>query len=157
MGRVHSPFGIKGWVNIQPYSESIDALMAFRSWWIGAREVNVLEVRRAGDHLVAQIAGCTDRDQALALRGAEIAVPRDELPPIESEEIYWDDLVGLKVVNEAGDQFGLVREVFTNGAHEVLRIVDEAGTERLIPYVAVYIAEVDMQAGLISARWQADW
>lgn len=165
MGWIHSPHGIQGWLNIQALTESPDALAAFRTWWIGPRgadaankrEIDVLEVRRAGDHLVARLAGVVGREQALALKGAEIVVPRSWLPAVEEGEVYWDELVGLKVVNEAAESLGLVSGFFSNGGHEVLRVEDLAGVERLIPYVAATVAEVDLQAGVVRVRWQRDW
>ncbi|MEO7403628.1 MAG: ribosome maturation factor RimM [Burkholderiales bacterium] len=168
MGWIHSPHGIQGWVNIQALTETPDALAAFRTWWIGprgaaaanakgSREIDVLEVRRAGDHLVARLAGCVDREQALALKGAEIAVPRSWLPAVDEGEVYWDELVGLNVVNEGSESLGVVSGFFSNGGHDVLRVKDLAGVERLIPYVAATVEEVDLQAGVVRVRWQRDW
>ena len=175
MGWIHSPHGIQGWVNVQALTESPDALAAFRTWWIGPRgsgprgsgqrgaaapnkrEIDVLEVRRAGDHLVARLAGCVGREQALALKGAEIAVPRSWLPAVDEGEVYWDELVGLKVVNEGSESLGVVSGFFSNGGHEVLQVKDDAGVVRLIPYVAATVAEVDLQAGVVLVRWQRDW
>ncbi len=45
--------------------------------------------------LIAKFAGCDDRNAAFALKGKEIAVPRDELPAAEEDEYYWSDLVGF--------------------------------------------------------------
>jgi len=71
MGRIAAPFGIKGWVKVQPYSEDPDALMDFESWRVGRdgqqRHYSVEAVQDHGKALVAKLAGIDDRDTAYAL------------------------------------------------------------------------------------------
>jgi len=57
---------------------------------------------------VARLEGCDDRDQAARLMGAEIAVRREQLPPLPPGEYYWTDLEGLRVVTREGVELGTV-------------------------------------------------
>jgi 16S rRNA processing protein RimM len=99
----------------------------------------------------------TDRDMAAGLTGVRIWVSRDALPELESGEYYQTDLEGLRVVNEAGEDLGRVTHLFDNGAHDVLLTRDEAGRERLIPYVVgMYVKSVDLDAGRITVDWNKD-
>jgi 16S rRNA processing protein RimM len=161
MGRVVAPYGVKGWVRIEPYSAEPDGLKAYRAWWLGRngdwRELKVAEcVLQHGASLVARLEGCVERDAALALKGSEIAVEREALPQNANNEFYWADLVGLKVVNVKDEELGVVAELFEHGAHPVMRIVAGA-TERLLPFVEQVVRQVDMAQGRIRVEWELDW
>ncbi len=111
-----------------------------------------------GDVLVAQLSGIDDREQAFALRGFEIGVPRSALPPAGTDEVYWADLVGFAVVNREGQVLGEVEGVTAHGAHPLLRVRRAGGgPERLIPYVPAVIDGVDVQARRIDADWGEDY
>ena len=161
MGRIVAPYGLKGWVRIEPYSTDPDGLSAYPSWWVGRngdwRELKVAQtVLQHGASLVARFEGCAERDAALALKGSEVAVERDALPGNASNEYYWADLVGLKVVNVRDEEFGVVSGLFDNGAHPVMRVVD-GGTERLLPFIDQVVRQVDTAEGRIHVEWELDW
>ena len=161
MGRIVAPYGLKGWVRIEPYSAQPDRLSAYPSWWVGRngdwRELKVAQsVLQHGASLVARLEGCTERDAALALKGSDVAVEREALPQKADDEFYWADLVGLKVVNVKDEKLGTVAELFDNGAHPVMRVV--AGeTERLLPFIEQVVRRVEMAEGRIRVEWELDW
>jgi 16S rRNA processing protein RimM len=118
--------------------------------------VEVEECQSHGDVLVAKLAALDDRETAAALKGADVAVPRAAFPQAGEGEVYWADLIGLKVANLQGDELGEVAEVFSNGAHAILRVLcgDE---ERLIPFVDAAVRTLDLPARRIEVEWGADW
>lgn len=160
MGRVAGAFGVQGWVRIHPYSEQPEALTGYGQWLIGQepswQSIEVMECEVHGRMVVARLRGVEDRDAAALLRGREIAVPRASLPPAAEGEFYWSDLIGLEVLNGVGEALGAVAEVFSNGAHEVLR-VRQGTAERLIPFVPAYVQEVQLESRRIVVDWQRDW
>ncbi len=161
MGRIVAPYGLKGWVRIEPFSAEPDGLSAYPSVWVGRngdwRELKVAQsVLQHGASLVARFEGCVERDAALALKGSEVAVKREALPQNAKDEFYWVDLVGLKVVNAKDEELGTVAELFENGAHPVMRIVD-GETERLLPFIEQVVRQVEMAQGRIRVEWELDW
>ncbi|WP_363928382.1 ribosome maturation factor RimM [Thiobacillus sp.] len=159
MGRIAAPFGIKGWVKVQPFSEDPGALMDFESWRVGRGEqqthYTVETVQDHGKALVAKLAGIDDRDAAYALRGQEISVARSVLPPPEENEFYWSDLIGLKVVNHEGIELGTVDSLMESGANDLL--VVKGTREYLIPFVAAFVGKVDLPGGTIKVEWGEDY
>ena len=161
MGRIVAPYGVKGWVKVEPYSADPGSLRAYPSWWVGGkdgwRELKVARsVLQHGRSLVAWFEGCDDRDAAQALKGSDIALERAALPPNADNEFYWADLVGLRVVNMQDEELGAVAGLFDSGAHAVMRVV--AGeTERLLPFVEQVVRQVDLAQGLIRVEWELDW
>ncbi len=162
MGRILGPWGVKGWIKIAPFTAAPDALCDYPKWWIGSgddwREVNVEMVDAHADTVVAKLEGFEVRETVARLKGLEVAVPREALPEAGENEVYWDDLVGLDVVNLQGERLGRVSEVFSNGAHEVLRVAEPGRKdERLLPYVEPVVREVDLTGARIVVDWGADW
>lgn len=159
MGRIAAPFGVKGWVKIQPYSEDPGALMDFESWRVGRGEQHthytVEAVQDHGTALVAKLGGIDDRDAAYALRGQEVAVAKRDLPPPEENEFYWSDLIGLTVINREGVELGKVASLMETGAHDVLVIKGQR--EHLIPFVAAFVGIVDQDEGTVEVDWGEDW
>lgn len=161
MGRVASAHGIKGWVKIQPYTEYLDSLLDYKTWWIGSeqgewREVKVLKCEAHSKTLAALLPNCPDRNASEKLKGLLIAVPRDSLPKQPDDEYYWTDLIGVSVVNEAGESLGVVANLLETGANQVLSVVSESG-EMLIPFVATAIKQVDVKNKVIRVDWAADY
>ncbi len=173
MGRVIAPYGVKGWVKVHAYTEDKATLLDYAAWWIrlragsntansaagsGWREYPIAASREHGATLIAQLAGIGDREAAVALKGADVGVPRATLPTVEANEIYYADLVGLAVINRQGACLGKVSKVQNFGAHPVLSVMDEVtAVERMIPFVAVYVDGVDVAAGRIDVDWQLDY
>jgi 16S rRNA processing protein RimM len=160
MGRIVAPFGVKGWVKIQPYTATARSLGAYQVWWLTRdgtewRECAVEGVQPQGSNMAAKLAGCDDREAAAALKGLEVAVPRAELPAAAPGEFYWTDLLGLRVENERAQQLGTVARMMETGANDVL--VVEGDRERLIPFIGDVVKCVDLESRRIVVDWDADY
>jgi len=159
MGEIVGSFGVKGWVKVKSFAESRAALGEFPTWLVHTREgwrdiaLEDFEVHSKGP--VAKLAGVEDREAADALRGSEVAVTRDELGEAQEGTLYWVDLVGLEVVDEAGSRLGEVEGLFETGETSVL--VVKGVKERMIPFVPQYVKAVDREAGRITVDWKADY
>ena len=161
MGRITAAHGIRGLVKIQPFTEYVDSLLDYESWWIGHehgpwREVKAAQCEAHDKTLVAQLPDCPDRTAAEKLKGLLIAVPRSSMPEQGEGEYYWSDLIGLTVVNEAGVSLGTVTGLLETGANEVLSVQGDSG-EILIPFVASAIKQVDLKNRVIRVDWALDY
>lgn len=161
VGRISGVYGVKGWVRIFSYTDPRENIIEYQPWLVKTgtgewSETTIEEGRRHGKGVIARLTGCDDRDAAFALIGSEIAVTREQLPEAEAGQFYWDDLLGLQVVNTQGDNFGTVDHLLETGAHDVL--VVQGDRERLIPFVMEQIVlEVDLEQGVIRVDWGKDF
>jgi 16S rRNA processing protein RimM len=87
-----------------------------------------------------------DRDAAQALLGAEMVVPRGELPDPGPDTYYWADLIGLTVLTEDGGCLGELVEILETGSNDVYRVRGRQG-EVLVPALASVVRRVDLIAG----------
>ncbi|MFN3566965.1 MAG: ribosome maturation factor RimM [Burkholderiaceae bacterium] len=160
LGAVRGAYGVKGWVKIVPYDAGAEVLRTTRNWWLlrdGARErLAVTAVRRHAALLLAKWAGCESPEAADAIRGAAIAVPREEFPALAPGRYYWVDLIGARVINRRGVDLGEVRGLRSNGAQDLLE-VGTAGSTLLVPMVDAYVDRIDPARRRIEVDWEADW
>jgi 16S rRNA processing protein RimM len=163
LGRVIAPFGVLGWVKLSPLGDDPTAWREMPALWLGRdpdgtewRRYELEGLRPHGKGLVAKLRGVDDRAAAEAVDGSYFAVPREALPPPRDDEYYWADLIGLAVVNAQGVMLGTVAELIETGANDVL-VVREGKTERLLPFIAKVVNEVDVPNRIIRVEWEADW
>lgn len=160
VGRICGLFGVRGWVRIYSHTRPRDNILRYTPWSVrlpeGWRSMALGEGRRQGKGLIARLEGVTDREAAAALVGAEVAIAREQLPPLAQGEFYWSDLIGLKVLNRRGEGLGVVVDLLETGAHDVLVVQGER--ERLIPFVpGQVVTEVEPRAGTLRVDWEPDY
>src|SRR3990172_5892952 len=84
LGRITGAQGIKGWARVHSDTEPREAIFEYQPWLVGAAAmpVQVLQGKRQGKYLVAELAGISDRDAVESLAGRQIAVYRDQFPDL---------------------------------------------------------------------------
>jgi 16S rRNA processing protein RimM len=171
VGRIADAWGIKGWFRVLPHSARPEALFSSKRWFLqppekGAKTftgtvlLRVKEAKEHSDSIVAHAHDILDRDQAEALKGARIFVPRSMFPTAGDGEYYWVDLLGLAVVNREGVALGTVRDLMATGPQTVLVIAyeqDGKPHERMVPFVDAFVDKVDLPGRLITVDWQPDY
>jgi 16S rRNA processing protein RimM len=160
MGRVSGLFGVKGWLKIYSHAAPREGILDYKVWYLQRdgdwQPVRVAEGHRQGKGVVVRLDGYDDRDQATALLGSDIAIRREQLPPLADGEYYWSDLEGLRVVNLEGIDLGVVSHLFETGANDVLVVKGER--ERLIPCtLGMTVKSVDLQEGRMTVDWDPDF
>lgn len=160
MGRVTALFGVKGWVKVYSDTESRGDILQYDPWHIGRgaawAEAHVEEGHLHGKTVVAKLAGVDDRDEAALLVGSEVAVDRGQLAPLEEDEYYWVDLIGLRVRTLEGQDLGRVARMMATGANDVM--VVQGDRERLIPFVeGQVVKDVDLDRGLVVVDWASEF
>jgi 16S rRNA processing protein RimM len=116
-------------------------------------EYRIQERGRSGGVPTAKLSGVEDRDQAAALRGAKISVPRADLPQPREKEFYRTDLIGCAVENVDGVELGVVQH-FVETAAQALMVV-RGEHEYWVPAVPRHLRRVDLAARRIVVDWDA--
>lgn len=155
LGAVGAPFGVRGWVKVRSFTDPPDRLWQHRTLHLkqgSACTVHTIEATgKSGGQLTAKLSGVNDRDQAQALRGAQLCVPRGELPPRDEKDFYRADLVGCEVVNLAGARLGTVQHFIETPA-QVLMVV-RGDAEHWVPAIPKHLRRVDLEARRVVVDW----
>lgn len=169
MGTVIGAFGVKGWVKIKTGTHAPDSLSSYKKLQLLVdnkwQKFTITSYTINNKVFHAKLEGIDDRDAAMLLRGVTVAVPRDEFPDTTENEYYLADLLGLQVYNKQQEYMGVVINFMETGPHTVLVIVDNKNKhvnekikiERLIPFVAQYVCDVNLLTKQIIVDWGLDY
>jgi len=150
LGQIGAAHGVRGEVRLRSFTSDPAAITRYGP--IETEDGRVLAIeslRPAKDHFVARLSGIRDRDAARALVNTKLYVPRERLPPAEEpDEFYHADLVGLAVVDPAGNSLGTVVAIHNFGAGDLIEVRPETGGDtELIPFDETNVPVVDVAAG----------
>jgi 16S rRNA processing protein RimM len=175
VGRLTQPYGLKGWIKVHSYTESMENLLAlclqkpegcqiFRAeQW---QPVTVEAGKRHGKGLILKLKGVETPEQARLYSGCDLAVPVSALPPLADDEIYWYQLEGLRVVVDDPQRgelvLGRVDHLFETGANDVVVVKPCEGSiddrERLLPYLPRRVVlDINLAAGTMKVDWDPDF
>lgn len=146
IGIVKRPHGVKGRIRVAPLGKEIGVFGHLQEVLLGeaperARAHRVLRVQQVKGSILLELEGL-DLEAATAAAGLLLWVPRDHLPPLEEDEYYWQDLLGMEVVSNSGEVLGRVVSIMETGDSQAL-VCSGKHTELLIPFVHGIVLEVD--------------
>ena len=161
LGRLGAPYGVKGWVHVDSYTDPPDGLLKYREWALrlasGERVTRRVATGRGhGRGLVAQLEGVASREGAAALTGAVVEVERAALPPAGEHQYYCADLVGLAVRNLEGVALGTVSHFVDAPAGAVMVTKEPGGREHWVLASPKHLREVDLAQRIVVVDWPAE-
>jgi 16S rRNA processing protein RimM len=159
IGSFGKTFGVRGWIKVNSFVDPRSSILALNPWLIqrnGSWEEFCFEdSREHADSIVVKLPNCESPEEARNFTNIKIGVLREQLPKLQAGEYYWEDLVGLKVLNLDGIDLGMVQELIATGANDVLVVIGER--KRLIPYVSNVMNKVDLAKKIIYVDWGQDF
>lgn len=147
VGRILTAHGLRGLVRVLPLTDVPDRHRTLKQVMVrtarGEQLMRIVRAEPARQNLwLVKFEGIEDRTAAEKLRGAELFVTDEELPPLPEGRYYIHQIVGLKVRTVDGRDLGPVTEVLHTGANDVY--ATEAG---LLPATDEVVKEIDLEAG----------
>lgn len=172
LAKVDSPWGLLGHINIKTEADA-ETIHNIKKWlWISANGQKKMALTCAPTKahnyqpnikLKLKFLEINNRNQSNELIGGSLYAD-EELPKLAQNEYYFNDLVGLNVVNIKGEVLGKVTEVTDNGAHEIISVLQKEKEDPncksliyLIPFVKKYINKVEINNNQIVVDWELDW
>ena len=147
VGIVLAPHGIRGELKVQPLTDFPERFEAGSRLWLNGHEWVVQRGRWTGRSVILKLRGLETRNEAEALRDAELTVP--QAAELDEEGVYYlHDIIGLPVFDADGASLGKLEEVVTTGATDVYVVRGERG-ELLLPALDDVITEVNIGGGRI--------
>jgi 16S rRNA processing protein RimM len=152
LGQIGAAHGVRGEVRLRSFTSDPAAITDYGP--LETEDGRVFEIetlRPAKDHFVVRLSGIRDRDAASALANTKLYVPRERLPETdEPDEFYHADLIGLEVIDLAGNKLGTVVAVHNFGAGDLIEVRTDAGNNtELVPFDTTHVPAVDIASGKI--------
>ena len=133
--------------------------MSYQPWHVEIdgewRTLDILKGREQGKTIVAQLKDINNREQASSMIGVDIYIEKSQLPALEEGEYYWEELIGLEVINQQQVVLGKVSSLVDTGANSVLIVNGEK--EHWVPYIEPFLIEVNLDKQQILVDWDEDF
>jgi len=169
LGEISGVLGVKGWVKVFSHTDPRVKITEYDQWFLRKKDqdwysVKVLNGRKQGKNIVAQLEGINTREQAEALKGVQIAIQERQLEVLPENEYYWKDLIGLNVETTQGIDLGKIDWIFNTGSNDVLTIKEvsrkdnKERVERLLPFLMDdVVISINIKDNLMVVDWDPEF
>ena len=169
LGEISGVLGVKGWVKVFSHTDPRVKITEYDQWFLRKKDqdwysVKVLNGRKQGKNIVAQLEGINSREQAEALKGVQIAIQEGQLEVLPENEYYWKDLIGLNVETTQGIDLGKIDWIFNTGSNDVLTIKEVSSkdnkekVERLLPFIMDdVVISINIKDNLMIVDWDPEF
>ena len=138
IAKIQAHQGLNGWLKIYSYSESKKKFSNYKHFFVIKNETYVrldVEDSQVTKSIKIKFKNFSLREHSDEYIGKNLYIDREQLVELDTNQYYWNDLIGLEVYLEEGEQIGFVKDIIETGSNDVLVIKGSKGEEILIPYV----------------------
>ena len=148
VGKIVNTHGIRGELRVIPMTSDISRFDYLLYTWIRVdgklKEYRVSKVRYHKQFVLVKLQGFDSMTDAEALKGCELLVDRQNARPLEEDEYFICDLIGMKVYEE-DRLLGELTEVLETGSNDVYVVTGEDKKEILVPALKQVVTLVDLK------------
>ena len=153
VGKIGAPHGIKGEIKVFPLTDDPTRFEALKKVYVkskdGYEEFKISSVKYSGSHLILKLKEINNRNDADRLKHEYLEISKEDGIPLEEDEYYIVDLIGLDVYEEER-KLGVLKDIISTGGTDLYEIQTEEKTI-LVPAVSQYILNIDMDNRRIEA------
>lgn len=150
-GKIVNTHGVNGEVKIEVWLDSPEFMKKFKRIFCGENEIKIVSAFAHKGFLIAKLENIDSIDKANLLRNKTVKVNRDDVK-LPDGAYYLQDIMGAKVVDENGNDYGVLKDIIEAPASNIYVINGIDGTEHLIPAVPAFILNTDADNGIIKVR-----
>ena len=153
LGRITKPQGLRGAFRVRAHSVESENLTSLKQIFLETAtgesiEADVRSVQARTGFFIVEVAQIDHIDQVTPLVGQQVLARREDLVPLDDDEFYWFELIGLSVETVDGQPLGTIESIIPTGANDVLSLKHN-GREILIPYIDEVVKQVDLARGVV--------
>ena len=161
VGQIYRPHGVRGELKVAPETDDPARFTELSQVYVGrdvqhttahAVEGARFQETKRGITVILKLDGIDSRDDAEHVTKQQLFAAEAELPPLDEDEVFIHDLIGLDVVTEGGEAIGTVANVLTLPAHDTYVVRRPGKPEAMIPDVDDFIVALDLDDGRLVIR-----
>ena len=152
LGVIVGVHGVRGHLKIKAYTDNPAALDRYGPVSLDDGRLLHLKVKSVSPKgpVIAMAQEVTDRNEAELMRGLELFIKRDALPPTANDEVYHTDLVGLEARDNDGVAIGVIVGLHDFGAGDIIEVKPPAGPTMMLPFAPEYRDEMRLDEGFVT-------
>lgn len=148
-GVITTTHGIRGEVKVFPTTDDVHRFEDLDSVLLDTGreyiELEIENVKYFKQYAILKFKGINNINDIEKYKGRSLYVTRDQAIPLDEDEYYIADLIGLDVYLENGEKFGILKDVMETGANDVYIVETEEGKEVLIPAIHECVLDIDVE------------
>jgi 16S rRNA processing protein RimM len=149
VGVIRRAHGVRGEASVEPWTDSIDRFDELRTVTLVApdettsRDVQIESWRTHVNRALIKFAGINTPEEIADLQDWTIEIPEKHARKLHAGQYFLHDLAGVKLVDAAGNERGVVREAYAGGSGVLLNVEGPKGTFE-VPFAAEICTEIDL-------------
>ena len=151
VGVITTTHGLRGEVKVFPTTDDVNRFNDLKEVYLetenGSVKLEVEGCKFFKQFVILKFKGIDDINDVEKYKKCPIMVTREDAVPLEEDEYFIPDLIGLKIITETGIEVGTLKDVIATGANDVYSVELPDGGEILLPAIKECIMDVDMEAG----------
>ena len=156
VGVITTPHGLRGEVKVYPTTDDPWRFKILKELILkekrGERVLKVRSVKFFKQFAILKFKGIDSINEIERYRGRSLLIDREDGVPLDEDEYYIADIIGMEVFTEDGKRFGTLRDVLETGANDVYIIDTAEYGEVLVPAIRDCILDVDTREGRMEIR-----
>ena len=148
IGQIVNTFGIKGMVEIKPFTDDIRRFDDLKKVYIennkSRKEYEIEEVKYHKEMVLIKFKGVETVEQAELLRNYYLKVKREDEPELDDGTFYIVDLLGLEVYSDEGNLLGKLEDIYNTGSNDIYVVKNELGKQLLLPAISDVIKDINL-------------
>lgn len=159
IGKILRPHGVKGELRVKVMSDYPERVRELETVFVGddpqrpeAVAYSVQAARLHQDYLLLKLKEIPDRNQAEPLRGQYVMIDLENAIPLDDDEFYLYEVIGLDVQTTGGAALGTVQDVIETGANDVYIVNSRRYGRLLLPIHGETLIHIDFEQGIITVQ-----
>ncbi len=156
VGVISSTHGVKGEVKVYPTTDDVNRFKTLKKVILDTgrehMELEIQSVKFFKNMAILKFKGYDSIDDIEKYKGKDLLVTRDQAVKLGPDENFIADLIGLTVVTEDGEEFGILTDVIKTGANDVYEVKTKSGKEVLLPAIKECVLSVDLETGIVKVH-----
>ncbi len=141
--------------NVPEVIENLDEVFLYSEKKGRGFFLKIESMRMGPKSLLIKFEEFDDRESSKVLEGFKVFIKREDLPELEEDEYYFEEIYDCEVYEE-GKDIGKVVDIIETGSNGVLVVKNEEGEEKLVPMIRDYVEDVDVKNKTIKIR-KMEW
>ena len=156
VGVITQTHGIRGEVKVFPTTDDVNRFKKLKEVTLANEKerltMTIESVKFFKQYVILKFDGYDSINDIEKYKGAKLLVSREKAVKLQKDEYFIADLIGLRVVTEEGEDFGVLKDVLETGANDVYIVEMTDGKEVLLPAIKDCILDIDMDKQVITVH-----
>ena len=155
IGQIINTHGLRGEMKVMPLTEDMRRFDDLEFVLLKGNKLKVEGVKYFKDKVILKLEGINSIEEAEKLKRSYLEIDRENAIELEEDEYFIVDLIGCKVVDTEGFEYGKIKDVIQTPSNDVYWV--QGNKEVLVPVLKDIVLEIDMDKKLITIRPSGEW